>query len=68
MDKRLFSDLDKIRGRLAGGTIGDALGYPVEFMSWKAIQNRYGANGIQSCELDFETGAAVVSDDTQMSL
>ena len=30
--------LDKIRGGLLGGAIGDALGYPVEFMSWEEIQ------------------------------
>lgn len=28
---------DRIRGSLIGGAIGDALGYPVEFMSRKAI-------------------------------
>ena len=64
--RKLF--LDKIRGGLVGGAIGDALGYPVEFMSWKEIQKRYGTDGIQKYELDFETGAAVFSDDTQMSL
>ncbi len=60
--------LDKIRGGLAGGAIGDALGYPIEFMSWKAIQKKYGVEGIQKYDLDFETGTAVFSDDTQMSL
>ncbi len=60
--------LDKIRGGLVGGAIGDALGYPVEFMSWKDIQKEYGSDGIQKYDLDFETGAAVFSDDTQMSL
>lgn len=70
MDRELFTEhyLDKIRGGLAGGTIGDALGYPVEFMSWKAIQKQYEADGIRNYELAFETGAAVFSDDTQMSL
>lgn len=60
--------LDKIRGGLLGGAIGDALGYPVEFMSWEEIQKWYGTDGIQKYELDFEAGAAVISDDTQMSL
>ena len=60
--------LDKIRGGLVGGAIGDALGYPVEFMSWNEILKRYGAGGIQKYELDFEKGVAVFSDDTQMSL
>ncbi len=65
-DRRPY--LDKIRGGLVGGAIGDALGYPVEFLSWKQIQKEYGSGGIQKYDLDFETGAAVFSDDTQMSL
>ena len=60
--------LNKIMGGLVGGAIGDALGYPVEFSSWKEIQKEYGFEGIQKYDLDFETGAAVFSDDTQMSL
>ena len=38
---------DKIRGSLVGGAVGDALGYPVEFiLSFEDIQKRYGENGI----------------------
>ena len=34
--------LDKIRGSLVGGAVGDALGYPVEFInSYEGIKNRY---------------------------
>lgn len=34
---------DKIRGSLIGGAVGDALGYPVEFIhSFEDIQWRYG--------------------------
>ena len=29
---------DRIRGSLIGGAIGDALGYPVEFMSQQEIK------------------------------
>ena len=58
---------DKIRGSLIGGAIGDALGYPVEFMSLATIKNKYGKNGITDFELD-ERGLAVISDDTQMTL
>lgn len=67
---------DRIRGSLIGGAIGDALGYPVEFInSFEGIQARYGERGItrldtkQFC-LDDEqqSGKAVVSDDTQMTL
>ncbi|MBQ0128396.1 MAG: ADP-ribosylglycohydrolase family protein, partial [bacterium] len=38
---------DKIRGSLIGGAVGDALGYPVEFISsYSGIKKRYGDNGI----------------------
>lgn len=60
--------LDKIRGSLVGGAVGDALGYPVEFISsYVALQNRYGERGITRYELD-ESGKALISDDTQMTL
>ncbi len=42
--------LDKIRGNLIGGAIGDALGYPVEFYSENEIFTRYGESGIQEFE------------------
>ena len=60
--------LDKIRGSLLGGAVGDALGYPVEFLSWSSIQARYGPEGIQNYSLDKDTGVAQISDDTQMTL
>ena len=67
---------DRIRGSLIGGAIGDALGYPVEFIfSFKGIQSEYGERGItrldtQQFGLDgsSQTAKAVVSDDTQMTL
>lgn len=59
---------DKIRGSLVGGAVGDALGYPVEFInSYEGIQARYGERGITRFELD-ENGKALISDDTQMTL
>lgn len=59
---------DKIRGSLVGGAVGDALGYPVEFISsYAALQNRYGERGITRYDLD-ESGKALISDDTQMTL
>ena len=60
--------LDKIKGSLFGGAIGDALGYPIEFMSEKDIFDRYGTEGIQDYELDPIKHKALISDDTQMSL
>ena len=67
---------DRIRGSLIGGAIGDALGYPVEFIySFGKIQKRYGERGITRLDtrqhwLDEteQVGKAVVSDDTQMTL
>ncbi len=58
--------LDKYRGCLIGGAVGDALGYAVEFDSAEQIFAKYGSNGITEYELD--NGVAVISDDTQMTL
>ena len=57
---------DHIASCLYGGALGDALGYAIEFDSWKTIQAKYGPCGIQAPELD--GGKARVSDDTQMTL
>ena len=67
---------DKIRGSLVGGAVGDALGYPVEFVSsYKAIQHQYGEQGITRLDSNQrwlkpgdQTAKAVISDDTQMTL
>ncbi len=59
---------DRIRGCLLGGAIGDALGTPVEFMSWDEIRGRYGAEGIREYEMDRWSSLALISDDTQMAL
>ena len=67
---------DRIRGSLIGGAIGDALGYPIEFIfSYKTIQARYGENGITRLDThqhwlpeEEQVGKAVFSDDTQMTL
>ena len=67
---------DRIRGSLIGGAIGDALGYPVEFIyTYDRIQKQYGERGITRLDthqhwLDEseQAGKAVVSDDTQMTL
>ena len=58
---------DCIRGSLMAGAAGDAIGYPVEFMSRNAILARYGDKGITEFKLDSD-GKALVSDDTQMTL
>ena len=63
---KLTSINDKIRGSLIGGAVGDALGYEVEFLSWRSIQQKFGDSGITEYRL--RNGKAVISDDTQMTL
>lgn len=60
-------ELKKVWGCLVGGAIGDALGYPVEFMMLDAIREKYGKDGIRHLVLG-KNGKAIVSDDTQMTL
>lgn len=60
--------LDAIRGCIFGGAVGDALGYPVEFLQEEQIFRKYGENGITAYTKDAVTGKALISDDTQMSL
>jgi ADP-ribosylglycohydrolase len=59
--------LDRILGCMVGGAAGDALGYPVEFLSIDAIRRKYGQAGITRYELN-GSGVAEISDDTQMTL
>lgn len=66
--KNSEKNLDKIKGSLFGGAMGDALGYSIEFASESQIFSRYGKTGITSYDLDDRTGKALISDDTQMTL
>lgn len=67
---------DKCRGSLIGGAIGDALGYPVEFVnSFREIQAEYGERGITEYDMSYpwlddslRHYKALFSDDTQMTL
>jgi len=57
------------RGCLLGGAIGDALGWPVEFMDLSTILNKYGSEGIITLQRSTSgTGKAEITDDTQMTL
>lgn len=61
--------LSRMQGCLLGGAVGDALGYPVEFLSEQAIFSKYGPEGIRTLEQACRPGyPAVISDDTQMTL
>ncbi len=55
------------RGCLLGGAIGDALGWPVEFMSYREILEKYGVGGVRDVTLS-SRGVAEVTDDTQMTM
>ena len=52
--------LDKIKGSLFGGAVGDALGYAVEFDREEEIFSAYGNDGIQEYKLDPHTGKALI--------
>ena len=56
--------MDKAKGIIYGLAIGDALGYPTEFMSLSRIKEKYGPLGIQ----DLSKIPALFTDDTQMSI
>jgi ADP-ribosylglycohydrolase len=57
---------DRVLGCLLGGALGDALGYPIEFVhSAEEIVARFGASA--PGDLSY-AGTAVTSDDTQMTL
>lgn len=58
---------NSFRGCLIGGAIGDALGWPVEFLNLEEIKRRYGARGIDKLLIS-TSGKANVTDDTQMAL
>lgn len=62
-----MKDIDKYRGCMLGGAVGDALGYAVEFLDDEHIFKKFGENGITEYELN-QKGKAEISDDTQMSL
>jgi ADP-ribosylglycohydrolase len=62
-----MGERDLYRGCLLGGATGDALGYPVEFMSRDMILRKYGKDGITDLVVS-KGGKALISDDTQMTL
>jgi len=58
--------LQRARGCLVGGAVGDALGGPVEFLSLAAIRSRFGPQGVTKFEEAYgQVGA--ITDDTQMT-
>lgn len=57
----------RIKGCVFGGAIGDALGWPVEFLSLSSIKRKYGEDGIRTLDKD-KREFAQFTDDTQMTL
>ncbi len=58
--------INKSKGCLIGGAVGDAFGYPIEFMSRAEIEEEYGKDGLRDYVLS--NGVALITDDTQMTL
>ncbi len=59
--------VERVLGCLFGGAVGDAFGYPVEFLSLSRIRKTYGVGGIAGPVLN-DHDLWEVSDDTQMTL
>ena len=51
-------------GCLYGVAVGDALGAPIEFLSWEQICERYGPDGITDLESWADHPAGSFTDDT----
>jgi ADP-ribosylglycohydrolase len=62
-----LSKQSQFRGCLLGGAVGDALGAPVEFMSYEEIVRRFGPKGIRDFAPAYGRLGAI-TDDTQMTL
>ena len=60
-------DRSHFEGCVIGGAIGDALGWPVEFLSYSNIKKRFGDDGIAELVLE-HGGKAEITDDTQMTM
>ena len=67
MSTLTLSREQRVIGAFFGGIAGDALGYPVEFLTRDQMLRQFGPEGIQSYALN-EQGLALFSDDTQMML
>jgi ADP-ribosyl-[dinitrogen reductase] hydrolase len=64
---------DRYRGCLVGAAVGDALGAPVEFMTYREIVGRFGPQGVTAMESSHHVPAGAflpgsVTDDTQLTL
>jgi ADP-ribosylglycohydrolase len=58
---------ERYQGCLVGGAIGDALGWPVEFLRLNEIKQKYGPHGIRNLEKE-RSNLVEITDDTQMTI
>jgi ADP-ribosylglycohydrolase len=58
---------DRSRGCLIGGAIGDALGWPVEFLRMDEINRKFGPQGITNL-VKGRSNLVEITDDTQMTI
>ena len=58
---------DTFTGCLLGGAVGDALGWPVEFLSMAEIRRKFGPEGVRDF-VETAGGVGAITDDTQMTL
>ena len=58
---------DKVRGAIIGLAVGDALGFPTEFISRHQILERFGPEGVTDFVASHHP-AGTYTDDTQMSI
>ncbi|MCL6572130.1 MAG: ADP-ribosylglycohydrolase family protein [Bacillus sp. (in: Bacteria)] len=58
---------EQYQGCLIGGAIGDALGWPVEFLKIDDIRGKYGENGITNL-VKASSNKVEITDDTQMMM
>jgi ADP-ribosylglycohydrolase len=63
-----MNDVARFEGSLLGLAIGDALGHPTEFMSLRAIHDRFGERGITELTAAGRHPAGTFTDDTQMTI
>ncbi len=59
---------DRFQGALVGLAVGDALGFPVEFIGSDEIRRRHGPRGVTDFEPSHSHPKGSYTDDTQMSL
>jgi ADP-ribosylglycohydrolase len=59
---------DRFSGCIYGLAIGDAIGFPVEFLKLEQIKERFGPEGISALQQFHDYPFGAYSDDTQMTI